>query len=313
MQENENIINNEVVKNNYQSDIEILKPSLVAIDLDGTLLNSYGEVSKENREEIKNAKNKGAIIVLASGRMPVSVKNLAMELETSKYIICGNGTLVYDIEEEKNIYEAFMPKEKVLDIIKLCEENSIYYNLYTEDEVLAKSINYNILYYNNENSNKPTEKRTNINIIENLYKYIEESENLNILKMTICDSDKAIFSSIVRKLKMFSKVDVLDIEHMSKKSIRLGTQEVSIEYFYTEVSSKNADKWTAIEFLMNKLEIKKEHVMAIGDNANDRLMVENAGVGVAMGNSMLQANGIGNVFVADNNSNGVAEALKLIH
>lgn len=283
---------------------------LVAIDLDGTLLNSYGEVSTENKKAIEEATNKGVSVVLASGRMPVSIKNLATELNINKYIICGNGTLIYDIEEDKNVYEAFLPKEKVLEIIKLCEDNSIYYNLYTETEVLAKSINYNILYYNNENSNKPTQKRTNINIIENLYQYINNTPNLNILKMTICDSDKIIFSGIVRKLKMLSQIDVLDVEHMSKKTIKFGTQEVSLEYYYTEVSSKNADKWNAIEYLMQILNISPDEVMAIGDNANDRKMVENAGVGVAMGNSMLEANSIGDVVVSDNNSNGVAEALK---
>ena len=49
--------------------------------------------------------------------------------------------------------------------------------------------------------------------------------------------------------------------------------------------------------------------MAIGDNANDIEMVENAGLGVAMGNSMLSVNGIGDIIVKDNNSDGVAEAI----
>ena len=287
----------------------IMNNWLVDIDLYGTLLNSYGDVSNENKQAIKLAVDNGVNIVLASGRMPMSVKNLALELNTSRYIICGNGTLVYDIKDNRNIYECFLPKEKVLEIIKLCEDNSIYYNLYTEHEVIAKSINYNILYYNSENSNKPVEKRTNINIIENLYQYVKDTENLNVLKMTICDNDKIIFAGIVRKLKKIAQIDVLEIEHMSKKSIKQGTKAVEIEYYYTEVSSQNADKWSAIEFLIKKLNITKDCVMAIGDNANDKKMVENAGIGVAMGNSMLSANSIGDVVVADNNSNGVAEAL----
>lgn len=282
---------------------------LVAIDLDGTLLNSYGEVSEENKKAIKMAIQKGSQIVLASGRMPSSVKNIAIELGANQYIISGNGTLIYDMQEEKNIYDAFMSKEKALEIIKICEENSIYYNVYTRNSVLAKSLNYNILFYNNENSNKPLEKRTNINIIEDISKYIKETQDLKILKITICDSNPIIFSSIVKKLKKVTDVDVLEIEHMSKKSIKHGTQEISIEYYYTEVSNQNANKWTAIEFLMKKLNISKEEVMAIGDNVNDKEMVENAGLGVAMGNSMLAANKIGKIIVKDNNSSGVAEAI----
>ncbi|MCI8481526.1 MAG: HAD hydrolase family protein [Clostridia bacterium] len=49
--------------------------------------------------------------------------------------------------------------------------------------------------------------------------------------------------------------------------------------------------------------------MAIGDNANDKEMVKRAGLGVAMGNSMLSANGIGDIVVQDNNQNGVAQAI----
>lgn len=282
---------------------------LVAIDLDGTLLNSYGEISVENKNAIKKASENGVNIVLASGRMPSSVKNIAKEIGADKYIISGNGTLIYDLQKEQIIYDAFMEKEKVLQIIKICEENSIYYNVYTQNSVIAKSLNYNILYYHNENSKKPEEKRTNINIVDNVYKFIQDNYNLNILKMTICDNDKIIFSGIIRKLKMIPDIEVLEVEHMSRKNIKSGTKDVSLEYFYTEISNKNVNKWTAIQFLMNKLNIKKEEVMAIGDNANDKEMVENAGLGVAMGESMLKANNIGDVFVKDNNSSGVAEAI----
>ena len=210
------------------------------------------------------------------GRMPISVKNIAKEIGADKYIICGNGTLIYDLQKEKIIYDAFLKKDKVLQIIKICDENSIFYNLYTETSVITKSLNYNVLYYDNENSKKPEEKRTNIDVVEDIYKHVEENENINILKMTICDNDKIIFSGILRKLKEISEIDILEVEHMSRKSIQSGSVEIPIEYYYTEISKQNTDKWTAIEYLLEKLNIKKEEVMAIGDNANDKEMVEKA-------------------------------------
>lgn len=234
---------------------------------------------------------------------------MAKEIGADKYIISGNGTLIYDLQKEEIIYNAFMEKEKVLQIIKICEENSIYYNLYTENSVITKSLNYNALYYDNENSKKPEEKRTNIDIVENIREYVEQTPNINILKMTICDSDKIIFSSIIKKLKQISKIDILEVEHMSRKSIKSGSTDIPIEYFYTEISKENTNKWSAIQFLMKKLEIEQGEVMAIGDNINDKEMVENAGLGVAIGGSMLAANRIGDVFVSDNNSDGVAEAI----
>ena len=189
---------------------------------------------------------------LHHGRMPSAVRTLANEIGANKYTICGNGTLIYDLQQEKIIYNSFMEKQKVLNIIKICEQNSIYYNIYTENEVIAKSLNYNILFYDKENSKKPIEKRTNINIVQDIYHYIEQKENISILKMTICDSNKAIFERIIQKLKRISKIDILEIEHMSKKLIKDGSQEIPIQYYYTEISKKNTNKWTAIQYLLRK-------------------------------------------------------------
>lgn len=241
--------------------------------------------------------------------MPGAVKAIANEIGANKYTICGNGTLIYDLQKETIIYNSFMEKQKVLDIIKICEENSIYYNIYTENEVIAKSLNYNILFYDKENSKKPIEKRTNINIVQDVYKYIEQKDDISILKMTICDSNKTIFGGIVKTIKTIPKIDVLEIEHMSRKIIKDGTDEIPIEYYYTEIAKQSTNKWTAIEYLMKELNIKQEEVMAIGDNANDKEMVINAGLGVAMGDSMLSANQIGDICVSNNNENGVAEAI----
>ena len=65
---------------------------------------------------------------------------------------------------------------------------------------------------------------------------------------------------------------------MSRKTIKDGTDDVQIEYFYTEITNKNVNKWSAIEYLLEKEHIMSEEVMAIGDNINDKEMIENAGL-----------------------------------
>jgi len=283
---------------------------LIAIDLDGTLLNSYGTVSEKNKIALQKAKEKGVEIVLASGRSTTSVKNIANDLEVCQYIICGNGSLVYDLKKDEIIYDKFIEKKKVLQIINVCEQNSIYYNIYTENMVIAKTLNNNVLFYHQENASKPDSKKTKINLVQNIYEYVEKLENQNILKITISDSDSIIFNGIIRKLREIKDIDVLDVSHMSRKIIKSGTEEVSIQYYYTEITSKNVDKWYTIEYLMNQLNIRKEEVMTIGDNVNDKIMLENAGCGVAMGNSAPYIKDIADIVVVDNNQDGVAEAIE---
>ena len=281
---------------------------LLAIDLDGTLLNSYGDISNENKEAIKYALNKGVEVVLASGRDPLTMQKISKELEIKNYLIAGNGASVYDIKAQKNIYENFIDTNKALKIIKMCKENSIFFNLYTDKGIITESLNFNVKVFNSENNYKASEKQTNIEIVKDIYEYAQNNP-LNILKIIICDDSKIIFNNISQKLKQIRGIEVLDVAHMSRKIIRVGTEEVEIEYYYTEVSSKDVDKWNAIEYLINTLQIKKEEVMAIGDNINDKKMVQNSAVGVAMGKSALAIENIGDFITEDNNSNGVEKAI----
>jgi len=113
---------------------------LIAIDLDGTLLNSYGEISEENKIAIKKAIENGIEIVLTSGRVMSSIKNFSKEVGTKNFLISGNGAAVLDIRNNIIIFNQNLEKEKVLKIIKLCEENSIYYSVYTDTRNYYKII-----------------------------------------------------------------------------------------------------------------------------------------------------------------------------
>ena len=97
---------------------------------------------------------------------------------------------------------------------------------------------------------------------------------------------------------------------MSRKIIKHGTTDVPIQYFYTEISMKDVDKWYAIEFLLKKLNINKEEVITIGDNTNDKMMLEEAGLGVVMKGSTPVVTEIADFITDDNNNEGVAKAIE---
>ena len=110
---------------------------------------------------------------------------------------------------------------------------------------------------------KEESKKTNISIVENMYEYVKEMKEENFLKITICDENSSIFNSIIKKIREIQGIEVLDVSHMSRKIIKQGTEEIPIEYYYTEVSTQDVDKWNAITFLMEKLNLSKEEVIAI--------------------------------------------------
>ena len=130
------------------------------------------------------------------------------------------------------------------------------------------------------------------------------------MKITICDNSKVIFSSIIRKLRMIKDIDVLDVAHISRKMIKDGTDSVLLEYYYTEITNTNVDKWYALENLSNNLGIDKKEIIAIGDNVNDLQMIKNVGLGIMMENSAPYIKEEADIVVKDNDNDGVAEAIE---
>ena len=283
---------------------------LVAIDLDGTMLNTYGDITENTKKVLKQVMEKNVEVVIASGRAIDSIKNIASEVGVEKYIVAGNGAIVYDIKNDTNIYEKYLSKSKALNIMKICEENSITYSVYTNKTIIANSLRYNILYYYKENLKKEDNKKTNIKIVENMYEYVKNMQDEKVMKIFLCDKNKSVFNSIMKKFKEMDDIEVLDVSHMSKKIIKDGTEEVPIEYFYTEISEKDVDKWYALEFLIKKLNIDKNEVITIGDNINDKKMIEQAGLGIVMGGSTPKVMEVADYITDTNNNDGVAKALE---
>lgn len=283
---------------------------LIAIDLDGTLLNSYGQISTKNKNAIKKAKENRIEVIIASGRHITSVKSFAKEINSENYSICGNGAILYDMKNDEILYNKFIDKEKILEIIEVCEQNSIYYNIYTETEILTRTIAYSALFYKQENEKKDSKYQTNIRVVEDLYNFVKNDNTNNYIKVTIYDDNLSIFNRIIQKLRQIEDIDVLDVGHMSRKMIKVNNEDVELKYYYTEITKNDVNKWNAIKVLMNKLNISQDEVATIGDNINDKEMLENAGLGVVMENSAEYVKEFGNVVVKNNDSDGVAQAIE---
>ena len=214
------------------------------------------------------------------------------------------------MKNDKILYNKFIAKEKILEIIETCEQNSIYYNIYTETEILTRTIEYSALFYKQENEKINSKYQTNIKLVDNVYNFVKNNYSNNYIKVTIYDDNLSIFNRIIQKLRQINDIDVLDVGHMSRKMIKVNNEDIEIKYYYTEITKNDVNKWNAIKVLMNRLNILENEVVTIGDNVNDKEMLQNASLGIAMGNSAEYVKKYGNKVVADNNSDGVAEAIE---
>lgn len=278
---------------------------LIAIDIDGTLLNSKSELTDGTIEILKQASERGIYIVLTSGRMTSVIKEFCQKIGADKFLIAENGASIVDLQTNELIYKKYISKKVVLDIVDMCEENDIYYMIYTNKELIVKNLKHMALFFYKQNYNPNARLETHIAD----RRYIELLKD-DFTKIMICDEDRVIYNSIVNRLRKNSDIDVMDIPHISTKVLNIGTEEKVISYSYADISAKGTNKWSAIEALITTLGIKSEEVIAIGDNINDMQMIRNAGLGVAMANGSPALKEIADEIAPSNDDDGVAYIVK---
>lgn len=278
---------------------------IVAIDIDGTLLNSKSELTDRTVNALKRASDLGVCIVLTSGRMTSIIKSFCERIGANKYLIAENGASIVDLQTDTMIYKNYIPKSVVLSIIDICIENNIYYMVYTDKELIVKDLKHMALFFYKQNYNPNARIETHLAGRD----YIESIDDY-FTKMMICDEDRSIYNSIVNKLGKIEQIDITSVPHISSKKLQFGTEEKTIEYSYADISAKNANKWTALEKLINILGVNTDEVIAIGDNINDLSMVKNAGLGVAMKNGIDSLKEIADVIAESNDEDGVAQIIE---
>jgi HAD superfamily hydrolase (TIGR01484 family) len=105
----------------------------VALDLDGTLLNSRKEISKENKDILRKLVEKNVEILIVTGRPYPITKKIAQSLEIPVTIICYNGARVVDLNSDEVIYEKVLREEELSKIIDFCKKNKRSLNLFQND------------------------------------------------------------------------------------------------------------------------------------------------------------------------------------
>lgn len=234
----------------------------VAIDIDGTLLRSDGELSEKNKNIIKRVIDSGVKVVLTSGRATGSVKNIARQLNVDRYMICDNGASIYDIQTNKMVSAKYIDRETVIRIVDTCIKNNIYYMVFTTKEIIVKDLKHMALAFYKKRHNLNNEISGSSEIKYAGKEYIEKVQE-PFIRIVVCDQDRPVYNSIVNRLKKYDSVSLMAPPHISNKLIKDGEKSILISYSYAELLPKNVNKWMAIETLIHDWHIKPDEVIAI--------------------------------------------------
>jgi len=262
---------------------------LIAIDMDGTLLNSDGRVSDRTRETVRLAIGSGAHVVLSTGRILRSALNHSKDLNMNKAIIAANGAIVID-EKQDIIYEQKLSKEMVAHIIEIGEKNNMYYQFYGKDVFYSNAyLKEATEFYKNRDPRNSTE--IGFGLIKDKEEILEDNE-IDIYKFLFLDKDIEKISDVRKQLS-----ELKDISISSSWSN-------NVEIMHKEVSKGNS-----LKHLCEKMDIPRERVIAIGDNENDLSMLEYAGLSVAMGNGEEFVKSKADIITDTNDEDGVSKII----
>ncbi|MEH7108784.1 Cof-type HAD-IIB family hydrolase [Bacillus sp. JJ1764] len=261
-------------------------------DIDGTLLNSNHEISSSTKQTIHNAVQKEIEFILISARMPSGMKAIYHELELTSPIICYNGGLILEEpevnENTKILYSATISKMAVNHIYNLTKRKypDVSFNLFSYDQWLVDN-----------QEDKWTKQERDIIQVQPLEVHIKDhiAKDEAVHKI-LCMGEPHLISELEAELNGLSLIVCC---YRSKDT-------------YLEITSNVASKVLAIKALEAYFAVHSEELMAIGDNYNDKAMIEYAGIGVAMGNAPQQVKDAADFVTKSNDQEGMKWALKTI-
>jgi hypothetical protein len=256
---------------------------MLVTDIDGTLLKHDCSAGKKTFETIEKIKNKGVKVVLASGRMFDGVFPVRNQFNLNTPVICYQGAMVRD--ESGILWQASVDVDIAWDVIKFLRNKKIHTNLYNNDKLYVEDDDKKIMgdYCNGRY------------VTYSAVKAFEELTLQNVSKLlaVLYDEDE-----------MFKVQEELKERYCGKLTI------VRSHKYYCEITSLQATKGHAAEFLMKHWGIKKEEVMAAGDQDNDYEMLKCAGLKIAMQNASTKLKKIADYICPPVNEEGLVYAME---
>ncbi|MFN2452602.1 MAG: Cof-type HAD-IIB family hydrolase [Pyrinomonadaceae bacterium] len=278
---------------------------LLALDMDGTLLNSRGDLSQRNRAAIDNARASGVLVALVTGRRFRDARPLALELGLNVPVISHNGALTKHARTLETVAAKLLPLEAAREVLRIAREANadamisddpqgfgllLYDHISEGNQALAKYIAWSRRIVGDSAAES-------VRRVASLEAYLDHAP-IHIAFSGTCAHVKSLMESLQRTIG--NNVQVL------------GTIYPQQDFALLDVLHPEASKGTGIAAVAAEYGAQPAEVMAVGDNHNDLEMLRYAGTSVLMGNAeaSLRDTLADAHITASNDEDGVALAIE---
>lgn len=258
---------------------------MLVVDMDDTLLTDDHELSTENKAMLLKAQEMGVYVVLASGRPTSAMIGYAQELQCdvhNSYMISFNGSTITDLKQDKVLFEHSLTKNQIHSLYDFSQENNTHIITYLDGKIIS----------------------------ERHSEYIDIESTITGLELVIVPSFKEVVTCSAVKCLLLEEPKYLKTVEPKLKVAMPDLSVCMSKPFFLEAAPNGVHKGAAVQILAQKLNIHQSEIIAVGNAGNDLSMVQYAGLGVWVDNVDHELREFGNVIVASNNDNGVAEVVR---
>lgn len=271
---------------------------LIALDLDGTLLDSHKNITQATISTVREASSHGVFIVPVTGRPLMAVPDIVYKMAPIRYVVATSGACIFDRKKAEIIHEDLLPCDLVVRILNCVRDTAYVPMVYNGGIGYAepKGKDRAIEFAKSEAVKKYL--RDNRRVTEDLLKFTKMHPE-GMEKVTVnFDRDEA------GNLIGLDEVLMLLSEFTPYTDIVYGGA------INLEITNKTATKGNALRFLGKLLGIKTADMMAVGDSGNDEDMLRAAGVAVAMENATENVKKAAGFITKSNEEDGVSYAIR---
>jgi len=269
---------------------------LIAMDLDGTLLDSRGQLPEENIRAISEAAARGIEITIVTGRRFDAARRIADELSCEVHLIASNGAIVKSKGGETH-YRRLLPRATARQVLEATPEfrpsAGVIFDRPHTGQVVFERVDWDGPFVG------PYLKRHREQVAEvaPLVACLEGEDPVEVLFLGECEA-------MSRALRTLEALPIA-----ANYTVAL-TEYEQRNLSMVDVLGRGVTKGSTLEEWTARRGISRDEVMAIGDNWNDREMLEFAGLPIVMGNSVEELKSLGWKITLSNDDCGVADAIR---
>lgn len=265
---------------------------LIALDLDGTMLNSAKHISERTRKALEAAAEKGVHIVVATGRPFAALPKDVFDIHAIRYMLTSNGAAITDLEKNEIFYENCLDTGTVEAAVEMLKDTD-----YILEGFIGGKAYIEKEYYDHVKKTGRSFRDVNYildtrNPIEDLCGFLlehrEHVENINV-----------------------NFEDVSCKPALREMLLTLPNATITTSFKNNmEIGGPTTSKAEALRQLGRLLGVHKDEMLAAGDSPNDMAMLKEAGIAVVMGNGEEEVKAVADYITSDNDHDGVGEAVE---